>query len=577
MQPKIENWDTISARCMFVNRVDHKLNNQQAPTDDEIRKLTYFAFNFGNDGRKRLLTNTIKADIESSVIDQIWSQIGAEQNDDSSLCDRLCGKHGHCELMKVIRKGSPLSLPIEKPEKFDESYAVNLFEKYNGKDVVYHKNTHTFYEYRDGVWVKMPEEKLGMVIETLLMTIYPTDQVNIQKVNSVSNRIKVRSRLFFEEDFNSNKLILNLKNGLFDLRAFKLIPHNKEYKTTVQFPVEYDPKATCSLFDRKLNEIFDNDQEVIDHFLKWMMYTLLPTYEHQKALLLLGKGGNGKSVLMDVWNALLGQDNCSNQELSNLSSDRHYSVFQLVNKYVNFSKEVSTLEKETNIFKSLTGNDLMSARQIYKKPVDFRNIARLIISANQLPNFKVIDKAILRRFDIIKFEKRFDLNADTQLNIKLIKELPGILNRVLSKSKDIIHSDESIYFEAPESVKKNMLLFNESSSSVAEFVDEMCVVSSVEETDHATTLKSLYDSYMEWCGKLNGVTPKSRSIFKDELETLFNCSTYQISSVKALSGLVYKNIHWVIGIRLLSSNQDTTALAESLKKKIGLTPTLLAS
>lgn len=260
---------------------------------------------------------------------------------------------------------------------------------------------------------------------------------------------------------------------------------------------------------------------------------------------------------MDVWSALLGNENTSNQELSDLSSNRHYSVVRLVNKYANFSKEVSSLEKESHIFKSLSGSDKMSARQIYEKPVDFKNIARLIISANQLPSFKIVDKAVLRRFDYI---------ADTQLNIKLIKELPGILNLVLSKAKSIIQSDDSINLEAPESIQKNLKLFSEGSSLVAEFINDRCEIN----TEYITTLKSLYESYVEWCRKENGVTPKKRSIFKDELDALFNCDTEQINSVRALSTKMHKKVNWVFDIRMLSSNRESTAMAVPIKERLGM-------
>ncbi|MCL5028276.1 MAG: phage/plasmid primase, P4 family [Bacteroidetes bacterium] len=564
----IENWDKHISRCKLISDIDHKLHEHQKPTDEELKKLVIFASTFGAQGKKQLLFKALYADIDSKIINDFWAEVETENYDVYNLCPLLCGKQNVCKLIKIFKKDSPFALPTESYYEFQESYAVSLIEKYYGNDIIFHMETQRFYEYNNGVWTHLDEDKLNMLIETLLMETHQPEYVKVSEIHSLVKRLKCRSRLSFEGNFNNDKFILNLKNGLFDLRTFTLLPHNKSYKTNVQFPIEYDANASCKLFEEKLFEIFDGNEVVVDHFLNWMMYTLLPTYEHEKALLLYGKGGNGKSVLMDVWGRLIGTKNISNQELSDLASDRNYSVYQLVNKYANFSKEVSTLEKESNIFKSLTGNDVMPARQIREKPMEFRNIARLIMSANQLPKFKVVDTAIIRRFDIIKFEKRFDGIADTQLNIKLRKELPGILNLVLSKAKNIIHPDGSVHFETPSIIEQNLNLFNETSTSTAEFVNDMCKLSSIEKMEYATTLKAMYDAYVAWCKNTQGVAPKNRSVFKDELDSLFSCKTRQIPSLKADSGVVHKNINWVQGIRLLSEDLGVIASVKTPSNKL---------
>ena len=563
-------WEPIISRCAFLSRINHLIENKEELTNAQIKKMTYFASRFGEDGKRKLLSLTWHSNISAELINNLWEEVHNEEYSEPAMCYNLCGKDNLCKAIKAVNRTDPLELPVNYNTIFNESMAANYFCRYYSDIVLYHLGTSRFYEYVDGCWQQMSEDKLGMILERMLVSIYPKETIVNSGIEALIKRLKKVEQLFFAGEFNDDRSILNFKNGLFDLNSLELIPHTPEYKSSVQFPVEYDPSADCLLFKEKISEIFEEEQEVVDYFLQWMMYSLMSTYEFQKALLLLGKGGNGKSVLTDVWTALLGKQNTSNQELGDLSSDRNYSVFQLIGKYANFSREVSSLEKDSHIFKMLTGNDMMPARQIYGKPVDFRNKARLIISANTLPSFKTLDQAILRRFEIIKFNKRFDQNADTLLSQKLIKELPGILNLILEQYSEIVNPDGSIYFESPGAVSGNLQLFSQGSDSVTEFVTEACEVTTQNDVEYATLLSVLYQSYLDWCRDSAGEQPKSKKIFRAEIEHLYNCSTYMVTSVNAVSNKLHKNSNWIIGLRLNEPIEEAEAIAEPLRRKLGL-------
>ncbi|MBU2492380.1 MAG: hypothetical protein KJ571_07105 [Bacteroidetes bacterium] len=570
MPHDIKTWDNISLRCDFLNTIQTKEQNDIKLTEEEIRKVSTFAFQFGEAGKKRLKLIAIKSDFELDYVDNLWSENEHQLNDETTICNKMCSEIHRCQIMKIINGYSPFQIPTESRKKYTESEAVNIIEKYFGDDIIYQLSTQRFYEYFGGVWKVLDEEKLNMRIEALLLLIYPENEITNFRLDSVCKRLKKRSRLFFDDHFNNEKFILNFKNGLYNLQTGKLSPHERSYKTNVQFPVEYVPNAECKLFIKTLDEIFESRQDVVDYFLKWMLYTLMPTYEVQKALFMYGKGRNGKSLLMDIWSALIGQDNVSNQEFNKLAEDKDHSVFQLIDKYANFSREISTLEKDSHLFKTLTGKDVISARQIYGKPVDFKNKARLIISTNQLPKFKLIDQAVLRRIDIINFGKQFDLKDDKILDKKLINELPGILNLVLSKAHEIIGDDGAINFTPPQSVSENLKLFSSQSSTVSEYINECCTLSVDEHTEYATTLKNLYDYYCRWCRSDLCSDPKSNKIFKEEIAQLFNCNTYTVNSVQSISGKVYKKINWVLGISTNDPEKDYTAHGGKIRELLGL-------
>ena len=100
----------------------------------------------------------------------------------------------------------------------------------------------------------------------------------------------------------------------------------------------------------------------------------------EKALILFGKGANGKSVVFDVVNALLGHNNISNISLESISRDQHYRAM-LANKLLNYSSEISN-RLQAEKFKQLTSGEPIEARLPYGQPMTLRDYARLAFDRN---------------------------------------------------------------------------------------------------------------------------------------------------------------------------------------------------
>jgi putative DNA primase/helicase len=69
-------------------------------------------------------------------------------------------------------------------------------------------------------------------------------------------------------------------------------------------PVSYDPKATCPNIDQFVAEVFPDDSTHLAYEIAGWLLT--PLTSLQKAILLKGQGGNGKSVFIKILTRLLG-------------------------------------------------------------------------------------------------------------------------------------------------------------------------------------------------------------------------------------------------------------------------------
>ena len=138
------------------------------------------------------------------------------------------------------------------------------------------------------------------------------------------------------------------KNGLFTMWSDK-----KEFCIN-RINASVNPKAPePKRFMEYLHTVFNEDD--IQTLQQYCGYCLLPTTVMQKALLVIGDGGEGKSVLGTILNEIIGENNCYNASVKDLEGS--FGVANVENKLVYIDDDVS--EKaltNSGVFKSLVTN-----------------------------------------------------------------------------------------------------------------------------------------------------------------------------------------------------------------------------
>src|SRR5205085_8900623 len=182
------------------------------------------------------------------------------------------------------------------------------------------------------------------------------------------------------------------------------------------------------LWQKFLDEVLPDEtrQMVLAEYIGYVFTRL----KLEKTLMLYGRGANGKSVVFDVINALLGAENVANYSLASLSHEYHRA--KLANKLLNYSSEIST-RLEADIFKRLTSGEPVDARLPYGQPFIMSRYARLLFNCNELPRDVEHTEAFFRRYLILPFDVTMpEDQQDKRLAEKIIKsELSGVFNWVL--------------------------------------------------------------------------------------------------------------------------------------------------
>ncbi|MEZ0393691.1 MAG: phage/plasmid primase, P4 family [Desulfurococcaceae archaeon] len=139
-------------------------------------------------------------------------------------------------------------------------------------------------------------------------------------------------------------------------------------------------------------------------------YTLYPhDYPLHKAVLLVGSGSNGKSTYINLIVRILGRENVSTVNLSDLDPRvNRFAASELYHKLANVSAEpVRVRSFDATVFKQLTGEDPVRFERKFRDAFTGYNYAKMIFAANELPSVAEDTYAFWRRWIVIEFPNRF--------------------------------------------------------------------------------------------------------------------------------------------------------------------------
>lgn len=368
-------------------------------------------------------------------------------------------------------------------------------------------DTKTVYTYRNGVYVSRGDDLISKIVQNAL-----GDASKKQHIAEIINYVQLET-LVPRSRVNHDITRINLLNGLFNIETMELEPHSPDYISIVQLPVTYDPCATCPAIDKFISEVLDEKhRELIYEILG---YCMVPDTRIEKSTMFLGKGANGKSVMLSMFIEFLGAQNTSAESLHMLEKDP-YSPAELYGKLANIFPDLASASLyENSTFKMFSGNESkIRAQRKYEHPFTFKNTARLIFSANNLPPVPKDNFAYFRRWMLIKFPNIFEGDrADKDLinKITTAEEMSGLFNKCVVALKRVLSEGKYSYDLSTGDVQ---IMYRINSDPVAAFADEMVVFS---ESD---TLKSvMFGEYAEWCN-LNGVEKLAENAFARRFKSL---------------------------------------------------------
>lgn len=344
-------------------------------------------------------------------------------------------------------------------------------------------------------------------------------------------------------EFDSQPHLLNVANGMVELKTGDLLAHDRGAFATHILDIEYDPDAVCPAFDRFVDQVLLEDKELIQYVQRAAGYAATGETREQCFFLLHGEGANGKSTLLNVIRDILGSyaKHTPTETLIAKSGGASNDLARLAGaRFVSASEANTDQSFADGLLKQITGDEPIVCRPLYKEFIEYVPTWKVFLATNQLPKLNGNDPAIWRRIRTIPFNRSFtQQEQDRELSTKLAAEKAGILNWIVRGAVDWYENG----LQTPKAVADATAEYRSEMDSVGQFVEERCELAS----DAAVSSSSIYAQYRQHSNE-NGRSPVSQTMFGRAL------SRRGFRSEKRRGGLKYR-----VGLKLRTGLYEVAA------------------
>ena len=318
--------------------------------------------------------------------------------------------------------------------------------------------------------------------------------------------------------------IFAMKNGILNTVTRELTHYSPNVHETTKIDTVYDPNKNYSVSRncKFLTQVVPNSiqrnqiQELAGHILIRKIIT------ETTGVLIGKKGGNGKSIFLDMLKKLLGSDNVSSKTIQNLCYDK-FAVAELRNKLVNIFADLPHKEiLDTAIFRALvTGDSIaVAVKHVQGKGETMDPTTKYLFSANHLPPIASEEDcyAWYRRFIFVDFPLTFTPGKNARPRQELLDELTtpyeksAVLNWALDGLAQLLKNGDISNKPAVEEIRKE---YRKRSSTTLAFFDDQVIVT--DNKDDWTFTNDWFREYVTYCHDRD-LTPKSKGEFIKDIE-----------------------------------------------------------
>ena len=343
------------------------------------------------------------------------------------------------------------------------------------------------------------------------------------------NRImQVAKEATMLKKFQPHPRYIAFQNCVVDFETFTPYKFTPDIHVTYQLDYDFDMEADCPIFKTFLKQVLPDKQSrrVIQQFFG---LAFLDRYnnEHkvEKALILVGEGSNGKSVIFETLMNTLGSMNISNMDLASLAKggdEGMRNMAMLEHKRFNYCSEeqIGKVIQRSDVFKTLVSGEPIYARRIGQNSFRITNLPFLVFNMNKLPQFNDDTHGLFRRLLIVGFTVIIpDELQDKQLAHKIRGERSGILRWLYEGYLDL-KANDFIFDISAEMRRVALNVVKETSSLVGWEKDRRYrprkTYGYINDDSQDINATDLYEDYKDFC-KENDKTPITQAKFGREM------------------------------------------------------------
>lgn len=250
--------------------------------------------------------------------------------------------------------------------------------------------------YFDGrCYALVPMDEVRITLSNLLVDrgASPTD---VRKMGSMHTDVILEKKMVRDD-------ALCFENGVFNLDSMVFHPGFSAERIVVErLDYPYDEAAECPRFSAFLDDVLPDkdEQEAVMEFFS-LAYVDRRRVSVEKMALFIGNGANGKSVLFDVIQRVLGPESVSTMDPAQLSDDKMLPY--VAHARLNFAPDVKRSSAFDSALKALSSGQRVTARRIF---ADAEQVVcpPIIFALNDLPRMLDTSDGFFRRLLVFPFD-----------------------------------------------------------------------------------------------------------------------------------------------------------------------------
>lgn len=324
---------------------------------------------------------------------------------------------------------------------------------------------------------------------------------------------------------------INCINGIIDIENDKLIAHNPRYKLGIQFKAnlmnddnEWEEKFNNSRFKKCIYEILD-EQSILTLQESWGLMLSPQAKRVQRCFVYKGEGSNGKSLLFDIQEALIGD----NEYICSIGLGDFGGEFILSSaegKHVNIVRDDELYGKTVSkSFKSMCCGEPVLVNKKNKDIIRMAFNLTMFFGLNRMPNTFDTSTGYFRRPVIIPFNVSFGTEKEVELGlIDKVKDTE-LAEKIISNELDIIFTWAYKGLKRLRNNKWQVTVSKESEREMDEYRKEVDTVfafyeDKIEVCKGVRSVKAdIYDEYAIWCER-NGMKALNNVHFGKRLSSI---------------------------------------------------------
>lgn len=463
--------------------------------------------------------------------------------------------------------------PLHNPkfQNMDEINFGRLFAE-TFKDVILFNTTAGQWYFYDGIlWAEdargMKTEGLAQMFARALrvyvaqnMSDNPTHFENdyLKYSNTLGNRSK-RQRMVDDsknmllvagEDFDADRYLLNAQNGVIDLRTMTLMPHDPRLLLSKVCNATYNQYAYSDRWKSFLDEVLEGDQEKSDYLQRMLGYSLVGDNSNEDFFILHGVSTrNGKSTLLGTVQTVLGSYAMSikPESLALQKRDGRQASGDIARlkgcRFLQCSEPPKGMVLDIALIKLLTGRDVITARNLYEKEIQFVPIFTLFMNANSLPLVNDMTLFSSGRVKVIEFNRHFS-EEEQDIHLKDALTTTQCQSAVLNWCLEGLWKYNQVGRKVPDCIRKATDNYATGSDKIQLFIDECLLSKPTSNIQYGM----LYQTYKRWCSA-NGFMAESKKNFRQSFT-----AKIPIAPTGTVNGITCKNV--VIGYTFSEEGRD---------------------